>query len=435
MKVEEIIEKQIRAERAARFAELNLPDEFIAPNYGGRSIVNISSSIVRILGGNLPTPPLDSEIIGEFSANVQRIVLVIVDATGYRRFIDALDGNPQNGFHALLHAARGARLVPLTSTFPSTTTAALTALWSGYTPAEHGFVGYQLFLREYGVRSDMISFSPISTRELGKEQLMQAGLEPDKFLAVPSLPQTLESMGVPTYNLIEQPFTKSALSRVMIRGIRETFGFVTSSDMWVTLRAQIEKHRAERALFVAYWSAVDNISHTYGPSSDAVIAEINNLAYSFEREFLSQLSPAARAGTLFLLTADHGQIDSPASRVVYLRDHPELREHLVMDFAGEPRAAYFYCRNGETDAAREYITSRLDDKFLVLDSQAALKAGLFGAGNVSPEVKYRIGDLIALPRADYYFWDRDDEPNMLGRHGGLAEEEMLVPFIAARLDA
>jgi predicted AlkP superfamily pyrophosphatase or phosphodiesterase len=432
MRLEEIIEQQIRVERTARFAGLNLPDEFVAPNYGGRSIVNISSSIVRILGGSLPTPPLDSEIIDGLAANVHRIVLVIVDALGYRRLLDALDSNPQNGFHALLHA--GARLVPLTSTFPSTTTAALTALWSGYTPAAHGMVGYQLFLREYGARSDMISFNPVATRELGKEQLVHAGLEPDKFLAVPSLPQTLEPLGIPVYHFIEQPFVKSVLSRVQVRGMRETFGFVTSSDLWVTLRAQIEKHRAERALFVAYWSAIDNIEHTYGPSSDTVLAEINNLAYSFEREFLSRLSPAGRAGTLFLLTADHGQIDSPAPRAVYVHDHPALRDHLVMDFTGEPRAAYFYCRNGELDAAREYIASRLGDKFFVVDSQRAWQAGLFGTTNSAPEVKHRIGDLIALPRADYYFWDRTDEPRMLGRHGGLAEQEMLVPFIAARLD-
>jgi predicted AlkP superfamily pyrophosphatase or phosphodiesterase len=432
MKIAEIIEQQIREESATRYAELQLPTEFVAPNYAGRSIVNISSSIVRILGGNLPTPPLDSEIIGDLSTNVHRIVFVIIDAMGYRRFLDALDGNPQNGFHALRRA--GAQLVPLTSTFPSTTTAALTALWCGYTPAEHGFVGYQLFLREYGARSDMISFNPVATRELGKEELIRAGLEPAKFLAVPSLPQTLEPLGIPVYNLIEQPFAKSGLSRVQIRGMRETFGFVTSSDMWITLRAQIEQHRAERALFVAYWSAVDSIEHLYGPSSETVIAEINNFAYSFERDFLRQLSADARTGTLFLLTADHGQIDSPVSRAVYLRDHPELREHLVMDFAGEPRAAYFYCRPGELDAARAYITARLGDKFFVLDSPAALQAGLWGTGNISPEVKYRIGDLIALPRADYYFSDRNDPPKMLGRHGGLNEQEMLVPFIAARLD-
>ena len=433
MLLTETIERRIRAERAARFSGLNLPADFIAPNYAGRSIVNIPATIVRILGGSMPTPPLDPEIIGDLSTNVQRVVLVIADATGYRRWLDALDANPQNGFHALLRA--GARSAPLTSTFPSTTTAALTALWSGYTPAEHGFVGYQLFLREYGVRAEMIGFNPVATRELGGEQLVKAGMEPEKFLAAPSLPQTLEPLGAPVYQLIEQPYVKSALSRVQIRGARETYGFVTSSDMWVTLRDVVEAHRAERALFVTYWSAVDTISHTYGPSSEAVTAEIDNLAYSFEREFLRRLSPAARAGTLFLLTADHGQVDTPKERAVYLTDHPDLRERLLMDLVGEARAAYLYCRNGEIDAARDYISARLGDKFFVIDSRTALDTGLFGSGSIAPEVKHRIGDLLALPIGDHYWGNRDEKKPMRGRHGGLAESEMLVPFIAARLDA
>ncbi len=433
MPLAENIEKQIRAERAARFKKLRLDDEFIAPNYGGRSIVNVPASIVKILGGKIHTPPLDSSILKEFSAGVQRIVLVIADAIGYQQMNDALDANPQNGFHKLLQ--RGANLVPITSVFPSTTTAALTALWSGYTPAEHGFVGYQLFLREYGVRANMIAFSPVATEQLGGEQLVDAGLEPEKFLPVPSLPQTLAHANVATYNLIEQPYEQSALSRAQMRGIKETLGFVTSSDMWVGLRNLLDEKRKERALFVSYWRALDSIQHTYGASSETVRAEINNLAYSFEYEFLRRLSSAAREGTLFLLTADHGQIDAPARRAVYLRVHPGLRDRIVMDFAGEPRAAYFYCRTGEKDAVREYLTTRLGDKFCVVDSQLALQEGLFGSGIRAPEIKFRIGDLIALPRGDYYFWDRNDASKLRGRHGGLAEEEMLVPLIAARLDA
>jgi len=432
MSLAETIEKKIRTERNARFKKLQLPDEFIAPNYGGRSIVNIPASIIKILGGQIHTPPLDSGITQGLTSGVQRIVFVIADAIGYRRMLDALDENPQNGFHALLRAA--ARLVPITSVFPSTTTAALTALWSGYTPAEHGLVGYQLFLREYGVRADMIGFSPVATRQLGAQQLIDAGLEPEKFVAVPSLPQTLKYYSIPTYNLIEEQYVESALSRVQIRGARKTRGVVTSSDMWVVLRDLVEQHRVERALFVAYWGAIDGIAHTYGPSSETVLAEINNLAYSFEREFLCRLSPAAREGTLFLLTADHGQLDAPAQRAVYLRDHPNLRDHLLMDFAGEPRAAYLYCRNGAVDAVRDYLTTRLGDKFFVMDSLAALDAGLFGSGVLSPETQHRLGDLIALPRGNYFLWDRNDEPSMRGRHGGLAEEEMLVPLIITRLD-
>ena len=420
------------AERAARFGALGLPPDFVVPNYGGRSIVNVPASIADILGGQLGAAPLDPEILDGLGGGVRRIVLVILDALGYERTQEILSESPDNGLHALFK--RGARMAPLTSVFPSSTTAALTALWSGYTPAEHGFMGFQLFLREFGARAQMITFNPVGTDLLGHEQLLAAGLDPDKFLPVPSLPQTLAAAGVPVYNLIEQPFLKSALSRVQIRGARESFGFITSSDMWPALRGRLERHSGEHALFVAYWSKVDTLSHKYGPASDMIRAELDNFAWSFEREFLRRLTPAAREGTLFLLTADHGQVDISPSETVYLRDHPALRERLLMDSTGDPRAAYLYVRSGELEAARQYITEHLGEQFVVLDSQAALRAGLFGGGVQAPEARHRIGDLIVLARGPQTLWDRKDPPKTRGMHGALLAREMLVPLLAARLD-
>ncbi|MBI5303332.1 MAG: alkaline phosphatase family protein [Chloroflexi bacterium] len=432
MSLADTILKKIRAERNARFKKLGLPTDFIAPNYGGRSIVNVAASVIKLLGGDIGTPALDAEILGDLTQDVRRIVFVVVDALGYQRLLDALETKPRNGFHALLQT--GARIAPLTSVFPSTTTAALTALWTGYTPAEHGFMGYQMFLRDYGVRADMITFSPVATRKLGFQQLLDAGLKPENFLAVPSLPQTLAHAGVPVYHFIEKPFVESALSQVQIRGAHELHGFITSSDMWVALRNCVEEQRGARAMFAAYWSAVDSIAHLDGPSAESIVAEINNFAFSFEREFLARLSPAARKDTLFLLTADHGQVDSPIHRAVYLNAHPDVRSRLLMDGAGDARAAYLYCRNGEVDAVRDYFATRLADQFFILDARAALDAGLFGTGIRAPEAEHRIGDLIVLPRDDAYLLDKRDEHPMLGRHGGLAEDEMLVPLIAARLD-
>lgn len=423
---------QIRAERTTHFDSLGLPEDFIVPNYGGRCIVNVPASIIRLMGGHIHTAGLDPLILGGLGSGVRRIVLVVADALGYDKFTEALDANPQNGFHTALRG--GGVLAPLTSVFPSTTTAALTALWCGYTPAEHGFLGYQLWLREFGVRAQMISFDPVATEKLSDGQLMKAGLNPDTFLAVPSLPQTLMQWDVPVYNLIERPYVKSILSRVQIRGQRESRGVVSSSDLWVSLRAMLERRPAEKAVFFAYWSKVDTMAHVYGPSSDVLPAEINNFAYSFEREFLSRLSPAAREGTLFLLTADHGQIDAPPSEAVFLRDHPELRNGLMMDFTGDPRAAYLTVRNGDYSHVRDYMASRLGREFHVLDSQEALRAGLFGSGNPAPEAQYRIGDLVALPHGRKFFYDEDDAPRMQGRHGGLSPQEMLVPLLISRLD-
>ena len=434
MALADVIQSRILAEREARFGTLKLPLNFIAPNYGGRSIVNVPASIVGIMGGQIGTAPLDPEILDGLTGGVRRIVLVILDALGYERTLEMISESPDNGLHALLKA--GGRIAPLTSVFPSTTTAALTALWTGYTPAEHGFMGYQLFLREAGARAQMISFNPVATDRLGAgEQLLAAGLDPDKFLAVPSLPQTLSAAGVPVYNLIEHAFLKSALSRVQIRGPHDSFGFITSSDMWVMLRDRLERHADKRALFVAYWSKVDTLSHKYGPSSETVRAELDNFGYSFEREFLRRLTPAAREGTLFLLTADHGQVDIAPAGTVYLHDHPGLREHLLMDSTGDPRAAYLYARNGEIGDAREYIADHLGEQFFVLDSQEALRAGLFGGGVPAPETRFRIGDLTLLARGSQILWDRREAPKIRGMHGALLAREMLVPLLAARLDA
>ncbi len=435
MALGDTIEKHIRAESRARYQALNLPEDWIAPNYAGRSIANLTASIIQLFGGDISTPPLDPAIARKLFEGVERVVLVVVDALGYRGLLDALQDNPRNGFAPLARA--GGRLVPLTSVFPSTTTAALTSLWTGYTPVEHGFLGYQLFLRDFGVRADMILFSPVATRGRGRDQLIEAGLKPEEFLATPSLPQTLAPAGVPVYHLLEYPFLRSGLSRVQIRGAKELRGFITTSDLWVVLREWMEEHSPERAVYAVYWSAIDAIAHHYGPSFPGIPAEINNFAYSFEREFLRELSAEARARTLFLLTADHGQVDTPPRDIIYLRDHPGLREHLVMDFAGEPRAAYLYCRNGQVEAARAYLETRLAAQFFVLDSQLALDAGLFGSGTRAPQARDRIGDLILLPRADHSLMEQPlpDVPPMLGRHGGLSAEEMLVPLLAARLDA
>ncbi len=432
MSLADTIANRIRTESNPGLNSLHLPADWIVPHYHGCSIANVTASVAQIYGAPLPTPPLDAAILDGLTDGIRRVVLVVVDALGYTKLLETLDANPQNGFHTLLYG--GARLVPLTSVFPSTTTAALTTLWSGYTPAEHGFLGYQLFLRELGVRANMLEFSPVATQELAREQLLDSGLDPQNFLPVPSLPQTLSSAGVSVDVLIAKPYVKSGLSRVQVRGAHEVRGFVTSSDMWVVLRQMLEQKQDERAVWAVYWGGADAVGHMYGASSPTLAAEIDNLAFSFTREFLNGLSPAARSGTLFLLTADHGQIDTPTDRVVFLEDHPELRSKLVMDFTGEPRAAYLYCRNGEIDHVRDYVANRLGDRFVVLDSPAALAAGLFGSGTVAPEAKYRIGDLTVVAHTGDTLVEDRKQHLLLGRHGGLTEGEMLVPLIAARLD-
>jgi hypothetical protein len=116
-----------------------------------------------------------------------------------------------------------------------------------------------------------------------------------------------------------------------------------------------------------------------------------------------------------------------------LRNHPEFLRCLHLPPTGENRLAYLYLRPGYTEAARQYLESAWPGQFDVLDSTQAVEAGLFGPGTPHPNLFERVGDYIVVARGNAYLWWANKDNRMLGRHGGLHSEEMLVPFLATSL--
>lgn len=425
------IEETLRRHRLPILEEQLPPDEFVMPHYEGLSIANLSATMTALLGADLPdvSPPLPTDLWADMAPGVRRVVLVLLDAMGYLRFRRLLEADESLSF---AHLVKGGRLIPLTSVFPSTTTAALSTLWTGRAPAEHGLLGYTLYLKEYGVVANMISLKP--TRGQGRETLVDWGLEPETFLPVPSLAELLAPQGITCRLLTRQHYVDSTLSQMLHRGVAERRGYVSSSDMWVSIRHLLAQHRDERLLLTAYWGGVDGISHKYGPAAETWPAEIRNLAFSLEREFLRPLPPADREGTLLLITADHGQVLAPPEQAVLVTEHPHLWRALALPPSGESRAAYLHVRDGQAKMVRAYLEEQLAGRFVVLDSDAALEAGLLGKGEVAPETPSRIGDLIALARGGTNLNWGYKKPKLRGRHGGLTSEEMLVPLLMVRLD-
>ena len=84
---------------------------------------------------------------------------------------------------------------------------------------------------------------------------------------------------------------------------------------------------------------VDTLSHQYGPSAEAVDREARSFGEMLRQAFLEPLPASARAGTLFVLLADHGQVDTPTVSSFNLRNHPEFLDLLHILPTGENRAA------------------------------------------------------------------------------------------------
>jgi hypothetical protein len=423
------IEGTIRAYRFPGLEE-HLPEGFILPHYGGYSIANLPATVARILDVELANaaPPLPPPIWADLAPGVQRVVLVILDAVGYLHLQRTLAEEDS----VLRRLAQAGQLIPLTSVFPSTTVAALTTLWTGRAPLGHGFVGTQLLLPEQGVLANMLALAPVAHRRT--EELLDWGWVPEEFVTVPSLGQQLTAGGVQTVAHTYLPYIGGGLSRIFLRGMASVRGYVGFSDMWINLRRALLERPGEPLFVSGYWGGTDGVAHVYGPDGEPFRVALRHLARSLDEDFLDPLPATAREGTLLVITADHGQTSTPPERVVQYADHPALQQMLLLPPAAEPRAAYLYVRPGQAGPVRAYVAENLAGRFVLLEMEQALAAGLFGPGEPSPEVRARLGDLLLLAQDDTRLLVTEEPVPFHGHHGSLTPEEMLVPLLMARLD-
>ena len=69
-----------------RLPGIDLGNDFIYPHYGGRSILNLPSTICRLLGvPGLGAGPLADDLLLPIGDDIQRVVLVLMDALALHR--------------------------------------------------------------------------------------------------------------------------------------------------------------------------------------------------------------------------------------------------------------------------------------------------------------------------------------------------------------
>ncbi len=412
-----------------RLPGFDLGDEFIYPNYAGGSILNIPATVCRLM--NVPefgAEPLNLDMLNPLGGDFQRVVLVLMDALSLSRLQFWM---AEGKLPVWSRLAEEGLLAPLTSITPSTTSAALTSLWTGRNAAEHGIVGYEMWMKEYGVVANTIRHAPMSFRK-GAGSLSQSGFDPEKFLPFQTLGTYLAVRSVESYALQHRSIVHSGLSKMYFKDV-DVQAFNTAADLCINLRELLESKKNDRLYVWVYWDQVDYFSHIYGPDDERTVEEFVNFSVSFERLFLDKLSPATRRDTLLILTADHGQMTTQPDPYYDLKNHPNLTRRLHILPTGENRMAYLFVRPGQTEAVREYLERTWLGQFTLIDPLFAAHAGLFGPGEHHARLIDRIGDLLVVARGQAYLWWAERKNHLFGRHGGLSPDEMLVPFLAARL--
>ncbi len=405
----------------------------LTPDYNGRCISNLCDTFSKILG--IPySRPLKHNSVYEIAESTESLVFLLLDGFGYKPMQHAL--NQAEGAPALSsfikNGGDGTVFHPLTSVFPSTTSTATTTLHTGLTPQEHGVLGYTMYLQEIGAIAEMLRFSPIVG---GRSSIFDLGFDPETFVNSDTIHQKLTRSGITSSIYINKYIVDSGLSKITNRGA-QIHPHMTAADMFVSLRKNLESRHGANSFHFAYFASPDTIAHHKGPYSEEFASEVDSLFYILRRELLEKLDKKVAKKTTIIVSADHGLINIDESNVIDVRDHPELKRMLKVPPTGDSRVSFLHTKDGMQENVLDYFNKNFPGKFEVARSQVFLEKGLFGVGKVKQEVIDRIGSLVAVPKVPVAIENSDIDSRPFpvpGRHGGLSEDEMLVPLIARKL--
>lgn len=339
-------------------------------------------------------------------APARSAVVVLVDGLGAANL-------RQRAGHARHLAGAMAKRDVIQTVVPTTTAAALASLTTGAPPGSHGLVGYR-------------TLDHAHDRLVNQLNGWDAGMRPETWQPLPTIFEAASAEGVDAVVIGAPRYADSGFTRAVLRGARYVSG-TTMADRFDAALDVLDGGAA--ALVYLYVPELDQAAHAHGWESDrwlGLLEQLDAETASFERRM--------PRGTGLLVTADHGVIDVPAHRHVFIDAKPELVDG-VRHVGGEPRFLQLYFDDALDTASRERLVERWRDaesaRAWVLTRREAIDAGLFG--EVAPEVEPRIGDLLVAARSGIAYYDRraaDRQAEaMIGQHGSLSDEEARVPLI------
>lgn len=401
------------------------------PAYEDYCFGNVPGTLTSALGVPTGTRRLPEDVYDgvdgvavDDERDVDYVVVFLVDGFGLSQWRDHRD-------HPVVSAIEdSATVTPLTSVFPSETAAAITTFNTGAYPAEHGVLGWNVYDPELDASFLGLGFDGKAGASVAEQNAADA-------YAVDPLYPTLAESGVDSH--LVAPFP------VQIAGATGHEYDAASADNVVGATADAVDATSDPAYVYAYLPHVDHEGHATGTESDAYATVVDETwravgdAVAAVRDEVD-----ADEDALVAFAADHGHVDTDPERNVDLGAYPTVVDGLErydcddspVYLSGSPRNVELHVRDDATAAVRRVLES--DVGAHVLDGATALSEGLFGDGPVTPETERRVGDLVALhPELGTWFGGdvESEELRIVGMHGGLHPDEMLVPFAAGRLDA
>ena len=381
---------------------------FVKPRYDEGGFAGIPNRIV------------DAFTSGHYDA----VVLFLIDGFGWR-FFERFQEVP-----FLKRIAKHGTIEKLTSQFPSTTAAHLTTIHTGLPVGASGVYEWYYYEPQLDQVIAPLLFSYSGTLE--RDTLKPTGIQPTAVYPRGIFYPKLKRMGVDSYVFGMVEYTPSTFSSVVMDGTEQR-SFRTLSEALINLNLLLGKQSKPTYVHL-YFDKIDALGHRYGPEAPQTEAEIETFLMIMEHYWERVFTGKKRV--LFLMTADHGQVEVDPQTTIYLNTNPHFagverflqanRNGQLLVPAGSARDMFLHVREELLDEAQSFLSARLEGKADVLKVASLIEDGYFGA-EISSRFRERVGNLVILPyRYESVWWYEKNkfEQKFYGHHGGLTPQEM-----------
>jgi len=356
----------------------------------------VTALVPALLEGSAAPTWLPGEVL-----QARRILLLVLDGLGWLQLRDRTGVAP-----TLANLAGG----PITTVAPSTTAAALTSISTGLPPGEHGVVGYRIAVGGSGgpPHGEVLNALRWSTGDGDARRRHDPRLfQPCEMFSSQRPPVVTRA------EFADSGFTAAHLSDTRLLGYADRAGLV---DQVLGAFAR------EEPFVYAYWDDIDRTAHEFG------LAERYNDELTACDAMVAELLHRLPAGTAVVVTADHGQVHV-GERLV---DLPAEITSLVDGQSGEARFRWLHSRPGAASDLLAAAHQAFDSVGWVRSVDEVVSAGWLG-DRVTTAARGRLGDVAVVARDPVAFVDPAEASSieLIGRHGSLTADEMLVPAIFA----
>lgn len=330
-------------------------------------------------------------------------VVVLVDGMGYWNL------NLRRGHAPYLRSLMGQteNQRSIATCAPSTTVAAMATFGTGTCPGMTGMAGYTERNPETGALSQLIQF--------------RDALDPLDLQREPTVFEVLTERGVRTISSGLSKFAFSPLTKAALRGTHYISG---GSPRQRVLNAC--KAAEEPGLTYLYIRDADKTGHNYGWHSDRWVAAFESIDAQ-----LALLRRFAPKGTLIVITADHGMVQTDPDQRIDIAEHSELSRGVAL-VGGEPRSVMLYTEPNENpqDVADRW-SNFLGKRAQVRTLEEVKKIGMFGP--IDERVEPMLGDVLVSATGSVTIVDSRTQSDVATRlpsvHGSLTRMESDIPCL------